>query len=111
MNPKAEFIQGDVTRRSYLEKALAGIDAAFHETAKVEVGQSMYEIKKYTKNTVLGTALFFDLIVNQYRNKIKKIIVAASMSSYGEGKYQKKYKAPNSLQSTQKRCKTLLCGY
>ncbi len=88
LNPKAEFIRGDVTRRSDLTKALRGIDAVFHEAAKVGVGQSMYEITKYTKNTVLGTALLLDLIVNQYRNKIKKMIVAASMSSYGEGLYQ-----------------------
>lgn len=88
LNPKAEFIRGDVTRRSDLAKALSGVDAVFHEAAKVGVGQSMYEIERYTKNTVLGTALLLDLIVNKYRNKIKKIIVAASMSSYGEGKYQ-----------------------
>ncbi len=88
LNSKAEFIRGDVTRRSDLIKALRGIDAVFHEAAKVGVGQSMYEIEKYTKNTVLGTALLLDLIVNHYRHKIKKIIVAASMSSYGEGLYK-----------------------
>lgn len=88
LNPKAEFTHGDVTRRSDLTKALSGVDAIFHEAAKVGVGQSMYEIECYTKNTVLGTALLLDLVVNKYRHKIKKMIVAASMSSYGEGKYQ-----------------------
>jgi len=88
LNPQAEFMRGDVTRRSDLAAALVGVDAVFHEAAKVGVGQSMYEIEKYTKNTVLGTALLLDLIVNKYRGKIKKMIVAASMSSYGEGMYE-----------------------
>lgn len=88
LNPKAEFIKGNITRRSDLLRALAGVDAVFHEAAKVGIGQSMYEIANYTKNTVLGTALLLDLIVNKFRHKIKKMIVAASMSSYGEGSYQ-----------------------
>jgi len=88
LNPQAEFVKGNVTKVSDLKKALSGVDAIFHEAAKVGVGQSMYEIASYTKNTVLGTALLLDLVVNQYRNKIKKMVVAASMSSYGEGKYK-----------------------
>lgn len=88
LNPKAEFIKGNVTRRSDLIKALRGVDAVFHEAAKVGVGQSMYEIASYTNTNDFGTALLLDLIVNKYRNKIKKMLIASSMSTYGEGKYK-----------------------
>ncbi len=87
LNPKAEFIKGDVNRRNDLARALAGVEAVFHEAAKVGVGQSMYEIVPYTKTNDYGTALLLDLIVTKFRDKIKKMIVASSMSTYGEGKY------------------------
>ncbi|EKD49324.1 MAG: hypothetical protein ACD_63C00180G0005 [uncultured bacterium] len=88
LNKKAEFIKGDVTNKKDLAKALDGVDAIFHEAASVGVGQSMYEIENYTKNNSLGTAALLDMIVNKFKNKIKKILVAASMSSYGEGLYK-----------------------
>lgn len=88
LNPQAEFIKGDVNRRADLERALSGVEAVFHEAAKVGVGQSMYEIASYTKTNDLGTALLLDLMVNKFRHQIKKMIVASSMSTYGEGEYR-----------------------
>lgn len=86
-NRKAEFVKGDITKRSDWEKALIDIDAVFHMAAAVGVGQSMYEIEHYVKVNSLGTAIFLDLLANS-KHSVKKIVVAASMSSYGEGMYK-----------------------
>ncbi len=86
-NKKAEFMKGDVTRRADWKKAIAGVDAVVHLAAAVGVGQSMYEIEHYVKVNSLGTALLLDILANE-KHTVKKIVVAASMSSYGEGTYR-----------------------
>lgn len=87
LNKEAEFILGDVRDETALAKALRGKDAVFHEGAVVGVGQSMYEIKRYVDVNTLGTANLLDVIVNHKLTNIKKLVVASSMSIYGEGKY------------------------
>lgn len=86
-NSKAEFFKGDTTRRADWEEALNGIDAVCHLAAAVGVGQSMYEVEHYVKVNSLGTAILLDILANK-KHSIKKILVAASMSSYGEGTYK-----------------------
>ncbi len=86
LNKKAEFIKGDVTNFSDLKKAIVGMDAIYHEAAVVGVGQSMYEIEKYVYNNTLGTAKLLDYLANN-KTSVKRIIVASSMSAYGEGLY------------------------
>lgn len=86
-NQKAEFIKGDVMERVDWLEALKGIDAVFHFAAAVGVGQSMYEIEHYVKVNSLGTAIFLDILANT-KHTVKKMIIAASMSSYGEGSYK-----------------------
>lgn len=87
LNKKANFIKADICDKNKLDKALKNIDIIFHKAAMVGVGQSMYQIDKYTKVNTYGTAVLLDLIVNKHKNHIKKLIVAASMSEYGEGIY------------------------
>ena len=87
LNPEAEFIKADMRDKDRLSQALKGVDIIFHEAAVVGVGQSMYEIRRYVENNVHGTANLLDIVVN-HKNKIQKIIVASSMSIYGEGAYR-----------------------
>lgn len=86
-NKKAQFFKGDVSKKADWRKALKDIEAVFHFAAAVGVGQSMYEIEHYVKVNSLGTALFLDYLANE-SHRVKKMIVAASMSSYGEGSYK-----------------------
>jgi len=86
LNKEAEFIKGDVRNYALFKKCLKGVEIVFHFAACVGVGQSQYRIKKYTDVTIGGTANLLDILVNS-KNKVKKVIVAASMSSYGEGLY------------------------
>lgn len=87
LNKNAEFIKGDVRDYAVVKKAVKNTEIIFHFAACVGVGQSQYMIKKYTDVTIGGTANLLDILVNT-KNKVKKIIVAASMSSYGEGVYR-----------------------
>lgn len=87
LNRNAEFLKGDVRDRESFKKAVRGIDIIFHEAACVGIGQSQYEVKKYSDVNIGGTANLFDILARE-RHKIKKVLIAASMSSYGEGNYR-----------------------
>lgn len=87
VNKEAEFVKGDVRNYNIFKKAVKDTEIIIHLAACVGVGQSQYLIKKYTDVTIGGTANLLDILVNS-KNKVKKIIVAASMSSYGEGLYR-----------------------
>jgi len=86
LNPQAEFLHGDVCDAELVDRALDGIDVVYHKAAEVGVGQSMYEIARYVRANDLGTAVLLEAIVKR-RPQIKKLVVASSMSIYGEGAY------------------------
>ncbi len=86
LNKECEFIKGDIRDRNEFKKALKGREVIFHQAAVVGVGQSMYEIKRYSEVNILGTANLLDILANE-NHRVEKLIVASSMSVYGEGKY------------------------
>ncbi|HET9529639.1 MAG TPA: NAD-dependent epimerase/dehydratase family protein, partial [Blastocatellia bacterium] len=86
LNPEAEFIRGDVCDTELLTRALDRIDVIYHEAAEVGVGQSMYEIQRYVRANDLGTAALLETLIPR-RETIRKLVVASSMSIYGEGAY------------------------
>jgi dTDP-L-rhamnose 4-epimerase len=77
---------GSVLDPDVLNSALDGIDVVFHEAAVVGVGQSMYEIVRYCEQNTLGAARLLEAVVAR-RDSIRKMVVASSMSIYGEGTY------------------------
>ena len=83
---RAEFIYGDVRDRQALKSALEGVEGIFHLAAAVGVSQSMYEVQKYVEANTLGAAVLLDLLVN-HKHQVQKVVVASSMSIYGEGQY------------------------
>jgi dTDP-L-rhamnose 4-epimerase len=83
---KVKFIKGCVTSKSDWQMSINGQDAIIHFAAETGTGQSMYEIEKYTKVNVGGTAIMLDILANQ-NHDVKKVIIASSRSIYGEGKY------------------------
>ncbi len=86
LNKEAEFIKADVCDADAVRKALDGIDVVYHEAAEVGVGQSMYEIVRYVKANDLGTAVLLEEIIKR-PGQFRKLVVASSMSIYGEGAY------------------------
>ncbi len=86
LNKNAEFIKGDVVNYNDFKKALNGINIVFHLASSVGIGQSNYEVKKYTKTNVLGTANLAQYLIDE-KHSIKKVIFPASMTGLGEGYY------------------------
>jgi dTDP-L-rhamnose 4-epimerase len=81
------LLRGNVTDVSAWQQALHGADIVYHLAAEVGVGQSMYEIVRYMNANTLGTSILWELLAaGTYRPQ--KVIVASSMSIYGEGAYQ-----------------------
>ena len=80
-----ELIRADVRDKAVVVEALRDIDGVIHLAAEVGVGQSMYEIARYVGGNDLGTAVLLEAMIG---TSIKRIVVASSMSVYGEGLYQ-----------------------
>jgi dTDP-L-rhamnose 4-epimerase len=85
LHPDVELIVGDVRDRGALRRALSGVEIVYHFAAAVGVGQSMYEIVNYTEINNIGTALLLEALVE---SPVERLIVASSMSLYGEGLYR-----------------------
>jgi dTDP-L-rhamnose 4-epimerase len=87
LDAAVELRVGDVRDHEAVGSALEGVDAVYHFAAAVGVGQSMYEIERYTSVNAIGAAVVLEEAV-QRREAIRKLVVASSMSIYGEGQYR-----------------------
>ena len=87
LSSEVELVVGDVRDPNRMREVLRGVDIVYHFAATVGVGQSMYEISRYMSVNTQGTA---ELLQAMLDAKITpgKLIVASSMSIYGEGRYQ-----------------------
>src|SRR3954466_4313646 len=84
LHEELELVRGDVRDPDAVRRALKGIDVVYHLAAAVGVGQSMYEIAQYTSVNNLGTAVLLEALA---ADPVSRLIVASSMSLYGEGLY------------------------
>jgi dTDP-L-rhamnose 4-epimerase len=82
---EAELIVGDVRDEGAVMRALKGADHVVHLAAEVGVGQSMYAVDRYTSVNDYGTAVLFQQLID---NPVERVVVASSMSIYGEGLYR-----------------------
>jgi nucleoside-diphosphate-sugar epimerase len=87
LDDEVELQVGDVRDHDAVRRALDGVDAVVHFAAAVGVGQSMYEIERYTSINAIGAAVVLEEVLER-RDEIKKLLVASSMSIYGEGQYR-----------------------
>ncbi|HEX2121397.1 MAG TPA: NAD-dependent epimerase/dehydratase family protein [Thermoanaerobaculia bacterium] len=85
LDPEVELVVGDVRDADAVANALEGVDTVFHFAAKVGVGQSMYAVENYTDVNNRGTAVLLEALV---KNPVERLVVASSMSIYGEGMYR-----------------------
>jgi dTDP-L-rhamnose 4-epimerase len=81
---EVELVVGDVRDEKAVNHALHQVDAVYHFAATVGVGQSMYQIAEYTSVNGEGTAILLEALA---RNPVERLVVASSMSIYGEGLY------------------------
>ncbi len=82
-----EFVRGDMRELDLLRNVVRGMDVVFHLAAAVGVGQSMYEITNYMGANTQGPATLLQALLDG-KCKVEKLVIASSMSIYGEGKYQ-----------------------
>src|SRR4051812_45680785 len=85
LDTDVELVLGDVRDPTTLGQALRGIDVVFHFAARVGVGQSMYAIREYTSINNEGTAILLESLME---HPVERLIVASSMSLYGEGLFR-----------------------
>ena len=86
LDPQVELIVGDVRDEVSLGRAMDAADAVVHLAAAVGVGQSMYEIRRYVEVNSVGCAALLEQLVER-RDHVRRLVVASSMSIYGEGQY------------------------
>ncbi|MBN1238923.1 MAG: NAD-dependent epimerase/dehydratase family protein [Gammaproteobacteria bacterium] len=79
-----ELIDADVRDRAAVDKALDGVQAVVHLAAAVGVGQSMYQLHRYVDVNSCGTAVLLEALG---KRRVERLVVASSMSVYGEGAY------------------------
>jgi len=85
LDADVELMIGDIRDETSVLRALSGVDAVIHLAAEVGVGQSMYAIDRYTSVNEYGTAVLFQQLIDR---PVRRVVVASSMSVYGEGLYR-----------------------
>ena len=85
LSPDVELIEADVRDGDAVARALGGVDSVIHLAAEVGVGQSMYEVERYTSVNDVGTAVLFEKLIAR---PVRRVVTASSMSIYGEGLYR-----------------------
>jgi len=87
LNPKARYHFEDILKDGVLAGAMRDVDVVFHLAAMVGVGQSMYQVTRYVDANAGGTARLLQVLADG-KHGVKKLVVASSMSIYGEGAYK-----------------------
>jgi dTDP-L-rhamnose 4-epimerase len=85
LHPDVELMRGDIRDASAVRRALEGVQVVYHLASAVGVGQSMYEVDHYTSTNNMGTAVLLQQLLQR---PVERLIVASSMSLYGEGLYR-----------------------
>ncbi|KQO84122.1 NAD-dependent dehydratase [Frigoribacterium sp. Leaf263] len=85
LDPRVEFIRGDVRDADVVDRALDGVDAVCHQAAKVGLGVDFQDAPDYVSSNELGTAV---VLAALDRAGIDRLVVASSMVVYGEGSYR-----------------------
>jgi len=80
-----ELLHADIRDRDVVARAVKGVDKLIHLAAEVGVGQSMYAIERYVSANDLGTAVLLEVLTER---PVQRVVVASSMSIYGEGLYR-----------------------
>jgi dTDP-L-rhamnose 4-epimerase len=88
LDPRHRLERGDIRDQDALTPLVGEADVIFHLAAMVGVGQSMYQVRRYTDVNAMGMATLLEAIASQRSGlRLRKLLVASSMSIYGEGSY------------------------
>ncbi|HET6317898.1 MAG TPA: NAD-dependent epimerase/dehydratase family protein [Chloroflexota bacterium] len=87
LDPGHRLVHGDIRDFDALVPLVGEVDVVVHLAAMVGVGQSMYQVRRYTDVNAMGMASLLEALAQQ-RGRVRKLLVASSMSIYGEGAYR-----------------------
>ncbi len=86
VDPRAQFIHGDVTDPETVAGALAGVSAVCHQAAMVGLGADVLDLPAYVHHNDVGTAVLLgELARSRFTGRL---VLASSMVVYGEGRYR-----------------------
>lgn len=80
---EVEFVGGDVRDTVIWQDALEGVEAVIHLAAYQDY---LTDFSKFFHVNTVGTALLYETIV-ALKLAVKKVVIASSQATYGEGKY------------------------
>ncbi|HOJ06886.1 MAG: NAD-dependent epimerase/dehydratase family protein [Ignavibacteriota bacterium] len=86
LNPKAEFVLGDVRNKTTLESALKDVSYVYHLAAYQDY---LLDFSTFFHVNSVSTALIFEIMIEK-KLPLKKIITASSQFVQGEGLYKKR---------------------
>ncbi len=78
---KFEFLEGSITDKSVVEKAVSGIDCIFHEAALVSVAESVTNPEKTREVNVEGTR---NILEAALASGVSRVVFASSAAVYGD---------------------------
>jgi len=78
---KIEFIEGSITEKELVQKAVSGADYVFHEAALVSVVESVSNPEKTHQINVEGTKNVLEASLDA---KVKRVMFASSAAIYGD---------------------------
>ena len=85
---RVRLVHGDVADPIAMQDALKGVGRIVHLAAETGTGQSMYEVGRYARTNLEGTAQIFEVLAKSPNHKVDRIVVASSRAVYGEGAYR-----------------------
>ena len=88
LDGNVRLIRGDVANPAAMKEALAGVERVVHLAAETGTGQSMYEVSRYARTNLDGTAQLFEILMKDSGRKLERIVIASSRAIYGEGAYR-----------------------
>jgi dTDP-L-rhamnose 4-epimerase len=85
LDPRAEWIEGDVRDPETVATAVANVSAVSHQAAMVGLGTDIGDITDYVAHNDHGTAVLLKTLAA--RDFKGRFVLASSMVVYGEGRY------------------------
>jgi dTDP-L-rhamnose 4-epimerase len=85
VDPRADFMLGDVRDAATVRSCLDGIDVVCHQAAMVGLGVDLADLPEYAGHNDLGTAV---VLAQMAGAGIGKLVLASSMVVYGEGRWR-----------------------
>jgi len=87
LREQAECLRGDVTDSAAVARALEDVDVVVHLAAETGMGQSQYEIVRYTDVNVGGTARLLQAL-SETRGAVRRLVLSSTARIYGDGPYR-----------------------